>query len=190
MACGEDHTLLLDSENNIWAFGINYNGQLGIGHNKGIENPEGINKFTNGNLKRIESEGDISFAISDNGEVFMWPIRDPKTGLTISIPRLINLPDKISNVACGGGFVLFLSNSGMLFSMGKTNTYGQLGHGDTKPRMKPTLVEIFSSNNERILQISCGYKHCIAKSSKNKAYSWGLVISSLQKLLKSLYLKN
>jgi len=137
--------------------------------------PQKIEEFTKNKIKKIESEGDISFAITEVGEVFMWPIRHAKSGENILIPKLVPLPEKISSIACGGGFVLLLSINGLVFSMGKSNTYGQLGHGDTKPRMKPTLIELFAAHNERIAQISCGFKHCIAKSYKNKAYSWGLV---------------
>jgi len=175
IACGEEHSIILDNEDNLWTFGLNYNGQLGLGHNMETPNPEKIQKFTKNKIKKIESEGDISFAVTEPGEVFMWPIRNIKTGDVNSIPKLINLPEKISYVACGGGFVLFLSTNGMVFSMGKSNVYGQLGHGDAKPRLKPTLIEIFATHNERISQISCGFKHCVAKSFNNKAYSWGLV---------------
>lgn len=174
IACGEDHSLIIDNNNNIWAFGLNYNGQLGLGHNKLVEFPEKLTKFTQNKIKRIESEGDVSFAITDNGEVYMWPIINNKRE-NIFNPRIINLQEKITNISCGGKFVLFLTVKGMIYSMGTNNSYGQLGHGDTHPRLKPSLIEIFLLNNERISQISCGFKHCVAKSYTYKAYTWGLV---------------
>lgn len=175
IACGEEHSIILDDEDNIWTFGLNYNGQLGLGHHSETQNSEKIEKFTKNKIKKIESEGDISFAVTEPGEIFMWPIRNTKTGEVISVPRPVAFPEKIGNVACGGGFVLFLSVNGMVYSMGGSNVYGQLGHGDTRPRLKPALIEIFATHNERISQVSCGFKHCVAKSYKNKAYSWGLV---------------
>ena len=172
--CGEDHTLVLDTEGSIWGFGLNLNGQLGLNHNKPTNKPEKIQKFSNFKLKHIISEGDVSFAINENGESFMWPINNSAGQICFS-PRLLNLPEKISNIACGGGFALFLNVNGMVYSIGRNNNYGQLGHGDLHPRLKPTLIETFYLNNERISQISCGNKHCVARSLTNKAYSWGLV---------------
>lgn len=172
--CGEDHTLVLDTEGNIWSFGLNLNGQLGLGHNKSVNKPEKIPKFCQNKIKHVISEGDISFAISENGESFMWPIKNSAGSISYS-PKFLNLPEKISWIACGGGFALFLNTNGMVYSMGRNNTYGQLGHGDTQARLKPTLIETFHLNNDRVSQISCGNKHCVAKTYTNKAYTWGLV---------------
>jgi E3 ubiquitin-protein ligase HERC4 len=176
IACGEDHSLILDCHNDIWAFGLNYNGQLGLGHTYMIEGASRIPKFTDDKILKIESEGDISFAITEIGDVFMWPIRDPKKGHNILIPKKVKISEKIISVSCGGGFCIFLNENGMLYSWGRKNIYGQLGHGDTNPRFIPTLIEIFMKNNERISQVSCGFKHVVVKSFTNKAYSWGLVI--------------
>lgn len=175
IACGEDHSLILDSQDDIWAFGLNYNGQLGLGHNQIVEGTSKIPKFTKNKVIKIESEGDISFATTDKGEVFMWPIRDTKKGHNILFPKQVKLPEKITSVSCGGGFCIFLNVQGMLYSWGRKNIYGQLGHGDTNPRYNPTIIEIFLNNSERISQVSCGFKHVVVKSFTNKAYSWGLV---------------
>jgi len=174
MDCGEEHTLILDTEGSIWSFGLNLNGQLGLGHNKQINKPEKIQKFCQNKIKHIISESDISFAISENGESYMWPIKNSAGNISY-LPKFLNLPEKISWITCGGGFAMFLNVNGMVYSMGRDNTYGQLGHGDTQPRLKPTLIETFHLNNDRVSQISCGNKHCVAKTFTNKAYTWGLV---------------
>ncbi len=149
---------------------------MGLGNNKNNQKPQKIAKFSNYKIRQICSRGDISFALSENGECYMWPIKGNKnTNETISTPKFLPLKEKFLTISCGGEFALFLNNNGMVYSMGKSNTYGQLGHGDNLPRLKPTLIETFHLNNERISQISCGFKHCVAKSFTNKAYSWGLV---------------
>lgn len=173
ISCGDDHTLILDNEGEIWSFGINLNGQLGLGNNKANSLPQKIPKFSSQKIRQINSRGDISFALSENGDCFMWPIKSNND--LISNPKFLPLKEKISNISLGCGFALFLNFNGMLFSMGKSNNYGQLGHGDNLPRAKPTLIESLALNNERISQISCGFKHCVVKSHTNKAYTWGLV---------------
>ena len=57
--------------------------------------------------------------------------------------------------------------------MGKSNKYGELGLGDCNPRYHPSLITYFLNNNERINQISCGYKHTLVKTTTGKVYSWG-----------------
>ena len=32
ITCGEDYTLIVDQEGKLWSFGLNLNGQLGLGH--------------------------------------------------------------------------------------------------------------------------------------------------------------
>jgi alpha-tubulin suppressor-like RCC1 family protein len=58
--------------------------------------------------------------------------------------------------------------------MGSNNKFGQLGHGDNLIKLKPTLIEFFLRNNEKIVQISCGLNHVLAKNEKGKIYSWGM----------------
>lgn len=150
------------------------NGQLGLGHNNVIDKPEKMPKFSNNKIKSVYSEGDISFIITEAGETFMWPVKNSSGSLSYS-PRQLNFNERISNIACGGCFALFLTVNGLVYSMGRNNSYGQLGHGDNVPRLKPTLIETFHLNSDRVAQISCGNKHCLAKTFTNKAYSWGLV---------------
>ena len=60
----------------------------------------------------------------------------------------------------------------MLYSYG-SNSKGQLGLQDFKDRKVPCLNELLVNDGERIVDISCGYKHVIALGSSGKAFSWG-----------------
>ena len=84
------------------------------------------------------------------------------------------LKENISFISCGNNFALICTSTGLLYSFGKNNTYGQLGHGDVNPRSRPTLIETLAVNKFKIDQIACGFKHCIARSSTGKVFSWGL----------------
>ena len=80
---------------------------------------------------------------------------------------------KIDKVANGSNFAIFLSNSGVLYSMGTKNLNGELGHGDYRPRKEPTMIKIFVENGEKITNIKCGFKHSLCMGSTGKVYSWG-----------------
>lgn len=174
ITCGEDHSLILDQEGKIWAFGLNLNGELGLGHDEQVDKPTKISDLRKHNIINVKSEGNINFAISKKGDCFMWPWND--RGEMQFYPKklpFMNANEKITSLACGSNFVLLLNSNGMVYSMGRTNKYGQLGHGDYQPRLHPELIKYFVNNSERICQISCGYKHCVAKSNVGRAYTWG-----------------
>ena len=166
--CGEDHTIILDTKGNVYTFGINLNGQLGLGHNHCEQTPK---KILN-NIKQINSAGYINFAVNKDGDAFIWPCSDKNRTLKL-IPSKINLKEKINSISCGNNFCLILSISGLVYSMGKSNKYGQLGTGNYEAHLSPVLIEYFLSSNERITQISCGFKHSVAKTSLGKVYTWG-----------------
>ena len=60
----------------------------------------------------------------------------------------------------------------MIYSFG-SNSKGQLGLQDFKDRKTPTLNELLVNDGERIVDISCGFKHVIALGSNGKAFSCG-----------------
>ncbi len=174
--CGEDHSLLLDTEGGVWGFGLNLNGQLGIGHMEPVNKPTKVVDLEKFNITKIVSGEDINFAVSEQGDCFMWPWC---IGGNTLQPFPLMIPtfgkERIENISCGSHFAMFVGKSGLIFSMGKTNNFGQLGHGDTEPKLKPTKIDYFAENQERIVQVSCGYKHTVAKSITGQVFTWGLV---------------
>lgn len=57
--------------------------------------------------------------------------------------------------------------------MGKDNSDGQLGHGDSTSRNLPTLIEKLKNMKEMIKSVSCGFKHVICRTGLGKVFSWG-----------------
>ena len=106
----------------------------------------------------------------------MWPYSDKAGNLKVEPIRVnIGKNELVCNIACGHNFAVIQTKNGSLYSYGKTNKFGQLGHGDNNPRYRPFLIEFFTINQERVAQVSCGYKHCVAKTNTGKVFTWGLV---------------
>lgn len=80
------------------------------------------------------------------------------------------MPQPVHQIAVGNEFAIFLTTSGQLFSFGE-NDRGELGLGDTDPRHSPTLIPF--TKNTKVQQISCGFKHCVAKTGLGKVFVWG-----------------
>jgi alpha-tubulin suppressor-like RCC1 family protein/predicted transcriptional regulator len=193
ITCGEDYTLIVDKEGKLWSFGLNLNGQLGLGHCVQIDKPSEVeleneidsNQIQNKTFKKskknkvkfnsVKSAGYINFCTTEQGEIYMWPWGDKQGNLHYNPNKffLSSPQEKVISVACGNNFCVMLNNNGMVYSMGKSNKYGELGVGDFNPRYAPTPIDFFNLNLERINQISCGFKHCVAKSTTGRVYTWG-----------------
>ena len=189
ITCGEDYTLIVDREGKLWSFGLNFNGQLGLGHCNQIDKPiqvefdifdENNNKIKKTKKNKIKfnsvkSAGYINFCTSEDGDIYMWPWGDKQGNLHYNPNKffLSSPQEKVVSVSCGNNFCVMINNNGMVYSMGKSNKYGELGVGDFNPRYGPTPIDFFILNYERINQISCGFKHCVAKSTTGRVYSWG-----------------
>lgn len=54
MATGPDHVLVLTSCGDVWAWGNNYEGILGFGHNKSVQKPKIIPNLSDKNIKQVK----------------------------------------------------------------------------------------------------------------------------------------
>lgn len=95
------------------------------------------------------------------------------TNRPIFKPRLVEALKEVccKQVATGVSFTMFLTNEGQVYTCG-TNTYGQLGHGDTLDRPTPKLVEQLVTVGP-VVQIACGPSYALAVTSDGTVYSFG-----------------
>lgn len=174
VSLGDNHTVLLDSKGVISTFGSNSTGQLGYSTSDNYnETPKEIQ--INERFVKVKSSSNTNFALSEKGEVYMWPTFNNKEINFFPFKlSLTNQSYKVVNMSCGYNFAIFNTSSGSVFSFGKSNSYGELGHGDQLPKNRPTLITFFLNKKIKIDQISAGFKHCLAKSTNGRVYSWGL----------------
>ena len=174
-ASGEDHNFLLDYDNNVWCWGLNNKGQLGLGHKSNIEYPIRADLIPkNFRAKDIKSKYHSNFLVTECGKAFIWPKQKPDGEYVLRpVELLFPLKTLIVSVSCGFNFSCFLTNNGLIYSLGQENGHGQLGLGDTQPRTNPTQIDSLKNAGEKMSTIECGFAHVIAKSSLGKVYTWG-----------------
>lgn len=180
IACGMKHAFALTNNGELYSWGSNSEGQLGLGTDTKYEiKPKFISAFIGIPIAFIACGGYHSIAISKSGAVFGWGKNTfGQLGLNDTQDR--NLPcqlqtlqnAKICYAACGEEFSVFLTVDGGVFTCG-AGMYGQLGHGSNSNEILPRQVmELMGST---VTQISCGKRHTLALvPSRGRVYAWGL----------------
>jgi len=77
---------------------------------------------------------------------------------------------KITQVAAGNNFSVFLSKTGIVMTCGEGSS-GCLGRGDTKSCFTPCMVS--SLLNSDVVYIGCGPEHVVAVCGNGRAFAWG-----------------
>ena len=98
--------------------------------------------------------------------------------IPFSIPSISNIT--ITQIACGYGHSLFITNEGHVYSCG-WNKYGQLGLNSTDDETTPQLIQNYYDSNSNsinydaitITEIACSDYHSLFLTSNNRVYSCG-----------------
>jgi alpha-tubulin suppressor-like RCC1 family protein len=144
IAAGDGHTLMIDAEGNVWAWGSNEFGQLGIGSNEDKTNPckiDGLNS-----IKAVAVGDNHSLALDSEGNVWVWGKND-KFQLGLGTIENSNVPVKLTTISdvkeisAAGNYNLAVKKDGTLWSWGEACmanlSYAISGiDGQTPGRMK------------------------------------------------------
>ncbi|CAB3366826.1 Hypothetical predicted protein [Cloeon dipterum] len=184
VSCGLFHTLTLTSDGQVFSFGSNYFGELGLGHHEDKSLPTKVEGPLSGKVvTAIACEGYASLAALSTGEVFAWGFNKHNIlALTSNDAESQDVPGKvaglegvlISRIECGSYHALALSTNGKIYAWGDSK-FGQAGNGSTDPVTIATLV---SSALERVEDFAASgssdeHSPCVALTESNQVYMWG-----------------
>ncbi|XP_065334917.1 RCC1 and BTB domain-containing protein 1-like [Cloeon dipterum] len=183
VACGGNHTLVLTSEGQVYAFGQNVDEQLGLGSRTGRANesvPRLVGGFPDGEIVTwIACHAASSFALLHSGGLCGWgSCWNSRSGLGPSMnnqasPVKLTTLDNvvITRIVSGAYFTLALTDKGKVYAWGD-NDKGQSGNGTTSWNSFPEVI----SMAERVKDIAatCYPNHpCAAITDNNQVYIWG-----------------
>ncbi|AFU70664.1 hypothetical protein BA20089_08120 [Bifidobacterium asteroides DSM 20089] len=154
VSAGADHSLIIDTKGNTWAWGWNQLGELGNGSSSADANPvPGMVKYPEnaGTVTAIQvsAGGYHSLAIDKNGNAWAWGGNDSGelgigTTSKSEIPALVQYPKNAGavttvQVSAGGYHSLGIDKEGKTWAWGY-NQFGQLGNGTISNSSIPTPV--------------------------------------------------
>ncbi|CAB3377166.1 Hypothetical predicted protein [Cloeon dipterum] len=181
VTCSNYHTLVLTSDKEVFSFGRNEFGQLGLGHKDDQTVPIKLDfAATGGVVTAIACLFLSSVALLDSGELFAWgKNEDGILGQSEQDMKEQNIPRKvpglegitITRIVCGLNHALALSNDGKVYSWG-WNGYGQLGNGTDENSHEPTLI---FGNFGRIRDVAAHNNNAIsaAVTEADEVFAWG-----------------
>ncbi|KAM9477009.1 putative E3 ubiquitin-protein ligase HERC3 isoform 2-T2 [Clarias gariepinus] len=179
VACGSYHTVVLTKDGQLFTWGQNSSGQLGLGKGEPSSlSPQPLKSLCGIPLAQISAGGDHSFALSLSGAVFGWGRNSAgQLGLGNTDDRHAPVCVKSLNlkktvfISCGEDHTAVLTKGGLLFTFG-SGRYGQLGHNSLRDELLPRVVAEFWGS--KVFQIACGGHHTLALvESSNTIYSFG-----------------
>ncbi|CAD8134090.1 unnamed protein product [Paramecium pentaurelia] len=177
MVGGEHHTIALDCEGNVYSFGRNDDGQLGLGEQlnemlrieaekqkvleEELYQQQQVNKKK---TSKKNKQGDL-FEVQKSQKVIGYEF--------ITTPQKINNIPKMQSIFGSMHFNFAISQQKQIFSWGNGQSY-VLGTRNENSQFQPKdVTTIFK--NEKLLQISLGASHVIALTSSDHTFELPMV---------------
>nr|XP_046250580.1 probable E3 ubiquitin-protein ligase HERC4 [Scatophagus argus] len=178
VACGSQHSVALTKDGQVYTWGQDSRGQLGLGKRKlGANSPQHLRSLSAIPLVQVAAGGEQSFALSVSGGVFGWGRNDcGQLGLGDTTDRhtptsvhYLNMK-KTVHISCGKDHTVTLTKTGVVFTFG-SGQYGQLGHNSFSNELRPRIVaELWGA---KVTKTACGRHHTLVLTDSKKVYSFG-----------------
>ncbi|MCL1900840.1 MAG: hypothetical protein FWG51_00385 [Firmicutes bacterium] len=171
ISAGGGHSLAIDADGNLWAWGGNWNGQ--IGNNSTVNCPVPVQIMQGSRFLEIATGWDYSLAIDSEGSLWTWGANyygQLGNGTTTDslIPIKIKEGTTFIEISAGGSHSLALDSESNLWTWGY-NYYGQLGNNTTTISLIPIKIK----EGTTFVAISAGSGHSLAIDSDGSLWAWG-----------------
>lgn len=170
----------LASDGSLYAWGSNWNGQLGDGSMSDRSVPVRVGLPSGVKATQMVSNENSAYALASDGSVYAWGGNDDGQlghGTVSDDPSLapvrVALPVgvKIAQIAASYDSGYALASDGSVYTWGG-NQYGQLGDGSTVSRSTPVKVKLPAG--VRAAQMAVGFVSPHVLASDGSVYSWGV----------------
>ncbi|CAL9191540.1 unnamed protein product [Musa hybrid cultivar] len=177
IAAGAEHTAAVTEDGDLYGWGWGRYGNLGLGDRNDRLTPEKVTSIKGENMVLVACGWRHTIAVSSSGNLYTYGWSkygqlghgDFEDHLS---PHLLEaLKDScISQISGGWRHTMALTSDGRLYGWG-WNKFGQLGVGDNDDHCSPVQVKL--PEEQKVKQISCGWRHTLALTERGNVFSWG-----------------
>jgi len=179
IACGEDFSLFLTKDGNVYSCGASDFGQTGHGRTSRYSlSPEKIHMLEKHNITRMACGQYHSLICTEEGDVYSWGFnKDGQLGHGDNFHRhtpskIIGLTDreKATDLAAGHGHSAVIMNDGAsayIFGRGRSGQIGRASETESIAAYRATPVEVnfFKNNGLKIGQVCLGSDHSLCMTN-------------------------
>ena len=172
VACGDIHTFCKTLNDEIYCWGCNEFGQLGLGYTSNVVKPNLCINYPE-NIVDIRCGSNHTVILTTQLEVYICGSNErcllgiPDVNNVTSFQKVDGLSE-IVRIECGNNHFMCIDIHYSLFVFG-SNSFGQLGLSDTKDRNTPIKHPLSNS-----IDISSRGNHTFIKTSNNEIFGFGL----------------
>lgn len=177
VAAGAEHTAAVTEDGELYGWGWGRYGNLGLGDRNDRLVPEKVSAVDGVKMVTVACGWRHTISVSASGGLYTYGWSkygqlghgDFKDHL---IPhKLEALHDNhISQISGGWRHTMAVASDGKLYGWG-WNKFGQVGAGDNVDHCSPVQVKF--PHEQKVVQISCGWRHSLAVTEKQNVFSWG-----------------
>jgi len=179
IAASNNHSVAIDKNGRVWAWGANFNGQIGdntiVSKNTPVSILGGVKTFCQIYAGQIHV-----IAIDKNGRLWSWgdntnaQLGDNSITARRTPVSVLGTAKTFCQISAGVAHSVGIDRNGKIWCWG-TNNNGQLGDGTQVSKRTP--VSIYGTKT--FCRISAGLNHTIAVDSSGNVWSWGENISGV-----------
>ncbi|KAG6721473.1 hypothetical protein I3842_03G113300 [Carya illinoinensis] len=177
VAAGAEHTAAVTEAGELYGWGWGRYGNLGLGDRNDRLVPEKASAVDGEKMVLVACGWRHTISVSSLGKLYTYGWSkygqlghgDYEDHL---VPhKLEALSDTyISQVSGGWRHSMAVASDGKLYGWG-WNKFGQVGVGDNVDHCSPVQVKF--PHEQRVIQISCGWRHTLALTERQNVFSWG-----------------
>jgi alpha-tubulin suppressor-like RCC1 family protein len=186
IAAGENHSLAVDGNGEVWAWGKNTFGQLGDSSMTDRSAPVKVKQLNN--VVQVAAGANHSLALKNDGSVWAWgdhrhlqlgngtllspsltPIRVP-TGLPTTPQPFLS---DVKAIAAGGDHSLALTNGNEVWGWGSDKFAESSGVGGGLGAVAPLFPQSIQGITGKVIAIAAGTNHSLALTDDGRVWAWG-----------------
>jgi len=179
VSCGGMYSMALDTQGQLFSWGNNSYGQLGLGDciMRKLPTPLPVETFAGDAVEFMSAGGFHTAAVTKNGNLYLWGSNHTgqlgmDTYNDYAKPAILPPFDEspVCIVSCCSQHTIVVLKNGCVWTFGTVKN--ALGH--TNATGWPTLVDPHHFDNDKIVSVAGGDNHSVAVTATGRLYTWGV----------------